>query len=292
MKKIWSVFLILSLLIAFAACGGNQKTESQAQAPSDTETAQESLQETGQETASNDAVIETIRSRGYLIAGCKMDVRGLSFYDEASDTWSGLEIEIAYMTAAKIFHVDINEAKAKNLVKFVGVTVADREEKLANGDIDVMLATYTITEARAERFALSNSYYKDYIGLMVLYSGDNPNSLGTGEIRSIADLDGKNVGVAKNSTTREDMIEYLNMMNSIKVNPMFFEYSSYTAMFQALKDKTIDVMSVDVSILSNYVDEETQILGDRFAGQNYGAAVLPENSALLTYINEAIKDIS
>jgi ABC-type amino acid transport substrate-binding protein len=63
-------------------------------------------------------------------------------------------------------------------------------------------------------------------------------------------------------------------------------------MFQALKDKTIDVMSVDVSILSNYVDEETQILGDRFAGQNYGAAVLPENSALLTYINEAIKDIS
>ena len=79
MKKIWSVFLILSLVIAFAACGGNQKTESQAPAPSETETAQESLQETGQETASNDAVIETIRSRGYLIAGCKMDVRGLSF---------------------------------------------------------------------------------------------------------------------------------------------------------------------------------------------------------------------
>ena len=175
MKKVWSVFLVLSLVFAFAACGGNQKTESQAPAPSETETAQESVQETGQEAASDDAVIETIRSRGYLIAGCKMDVRGLSFYDEAADIWSGLEIEIAYMTAAKIFHVDINEAKAKNLVKFVGVTVADREEKLANGDIDVMLATYTITEARAERFALSNSYYKDYIGLMVLYSGDNPN---------------------------------------------------------------------------------------------------------------------
>ena len=63
MKKIWSVFLVLSLVFAFAACGGNQKTETQA-APSETETAQESLQETGQEAASDDAVIETIRSRG------------------------------------------------------------------------------------------------------------------------------------------------------------------------------------------------------------------------------------
>lgn len=287
MKRVWSVLLLLSLLLALSACGGQQNAETK-DASSETAT---SIPAT-QEIVPNSAVIDNIRSRGYLIAGCKMDVRGLSFYEQASDTWSGLEIEIAYMTAAKIFKVDINEAKAKNLVRFVGVTVADREEKLQNGEIDVMLATYTITEERAERFALSNSYYKDYIGLMVLYSGENPNSLGTGEIRSIADLDGKNVGVAKNSTTREDMIHYLNTMNSISVNPMFFEYASYEAMFKALKEGTIDVMSVDVSILSNYVDNETQILGDRFAGQNYGAAVLPENADLLTYVNQAIEDIS
>jgi putative glutamine transport system substrate-binding protein len=127
---------------------------------------------------------------------------------------------------------------------------------------------------------------------MVLYSGENMNSLGTGEIRSTADLDGKNVGVAKNSTTRDDMIEFLNTMSSDSVNPMFFEYASYEAMFKALKDGTIDVMSVDVSILNNYVDNETQILDDRFAGQNYGAAVLPEHAALLTYINQAISDMS
>ena len=127
---------------------------------------------------------------------------------------------------------------------------------------------------------------------MVRYSGENPNSLGTGEIRSTADLDGKNVAVAKNSTTREDMIAFLNTMSSNSVNPMFFEYASYEAMFKALKDGTVDVMSVDVSILNNYVDSETQILGDRFAGQNYGAAVLPEHASLLTYVNQAIDDIS
>jgi hypothetical protein len=29
-----------------------------------------------------------------------------------------------------------------------------------------------------------------------------------------------------------------------------------------------------------------------YAGQNYGAAVLPENADILTYINQAIEDIS
>ena len=290
MKKILSVFLILCMLLAFAACGSQEKSETETAAAQTESVAAETEAES--EAAADESVIEKIREKGYLTAGCKMDVRGLSFHDKANDTWSGLEIELAYLTAAKIFHVDLQEAKVKNLVKFVGVTVADREEMLEKGDIDIMLATYTITEARAERFALSDPYYKDYIGLMVRYSGEDNNSIGTGEIRSIADLDGKNVGVAKNSTTRDDMIRYLNTMTNINVNPMFFEYSGYEAMFKALKEGTIDVMSVDVSILSNYVDSETQILGDRFAGQNYGAAVLPENAVLLKYVNEAIADIS
>ena len=287
MKKVLTFFLAAAMLLMLVSCAG-ASSQAQTAAP-ESESASET--ETMPQ-AEDDAFIESIRSRGYLIAGCKMDVKGLSYHDASTDTWSGLEIEIAYMTAAKIFGVSLNEAKEKELVHFVGVTVADREEVLEKGDIDVMLATYTITEARAERFALSDSYYKDYIGLMVRYSGENPNSLGTGEIRSTADLAGKNVAVAKNSTTREDMIAFLNTMSSNSVNPMFFEYASYEAMFKALKDGTVDVMSVDVSILNNYVDSETQILGDRFAGQNYGAAVLPEHASLLTYVNQAIDDIS
>ncbi len=285
MKKVICFLLLSAMVIFFAACG-RQTAESVEPAAAESEKAAETT------VAADDTYIDTIRDRGYLIAGCKMDVKGLSYHNPETDTWSGLEIEIAYLTAAKIFNVTSAEAKEKNLVQFVGVTVADREQMLQDGKIDVMLATYTITEERANRFALSDSYYKDYIGLMVLYSGENMNSLGTGEIRSTADLDGKNVGVAKNSTTRDDMIEFLNTMSSDSVNPMFFEYASYEAMFKALKDGTIDVMSVDVSILNNYVDNETQILDDRFAGQNYGAAVLPEHAALLTYINQAISDMS
>lgn len=241
-----------------------------------------------QEVALNENCISDIKDRGYLIVGVKTDVPDLSYFD--GESYSGLEIELAYKTASNLFEVSIEEAKEKNLVHFVGVTVADREEKLESGEVDCLFATYTITKARKEKFALSKSYYKDYIGLMVLNHVKDNNSLGNRGIQSIADLDGKIIGVPKNATTRKEFLKYIDSMNSIKVSPIFNEYVSYDALFKALKKGEIDVMSVDVSILKGYVDSSTKILDDRFAGQNYGAATKLENAALLEYINQAINE--
>lgn len=238
----------------------------------------------------NEHVIDDIKNAGKLVVGCKADVPGLGYYDSSSEEWSGLEIELAYQTAGYIFEVSPQEAKEKDMVEIKAVTVADREEALESGEIDCMIATYTITEERAQKFALSESYYTDYIGLMVKDSGANSdnNSLGSKDINSIADLDGKYIGVPRNATTREAFITYIETMDTIKVNPIFCEYEGYEQLFKALKDGNIDVMSVDVSILNGYVDGSTKILNDRFAGQHYGAAVLPENAAILEYVNKAI----
>lgn len=247
-----------------------------------------SSSEAEQEVRQNEAYVEEIKGRGYLIAGCKTDVPGLSFYDKGTDTWSGLEIELAYQTAARIFAVSADEARKQGLVRFVGVTVADREEKLEQGEVDCLFATYTITEERGKRFAFSESYYTDYIGLMVKDSGENPNALGRSDIMSIADLDGKKIGVPRKATTREALLKYIDMMNTQKASPLFFEYDGYEALFAALKEGTIDVMAVDVSILGGYVDSSTKILDDRFGGQHYGAAVRKENVKLLEFINGAV----
>ncbi len=285
---------VLGLLLSgimLAGCG----TASSPAAGSQTEAAvSETQAETsaGSEEAPGGAIIDAIKERGYLICGCKTDVPGLGLYDQASDTWSGIEVELAWATAAGLFDTDIQDAKAKKLVHFEGVTVADRETKLENGDIDCMIATYTITDERAKRFTISDSYYTDYIGIMVRYTGDDENALGDmGNILSIADLDGRYIGVAQNSTTRDDMLDYINTMNTIKVSPIFCVYDSYPALYEALKDEKIDAISVDVSILNGYVDNETQILDDRFAGQHYGAAVRNDDAALIWYINQAIKNM-
>ncbi|MDO4976318.1 MAG: transporter substrate-binding domain-containing protein [Eubacteriales bacterium] len=286
-KKI-AVFVALLSVASMAIAGcGSTAGNSTGQESKTTEATQAQTQNVAQDSK----YIDNLKSKGKLVVGCKADVPGLGYYESDTDSWSGLEVELAYKTAGILFDVTPEEAREKDMVEIKAVTVADREEMLENGDIDCMLATYTITDERQEKYALSESYYTDYIGLMVRDSGaskDN-NSLGSNDIHSIADLDGKYIGVPRNATTREHFLNYIDTMNTIKVNPIFCEYESYSQLFKALKDGNIDVMSVDVSILSGYVDSSTKILNDRFAGQHYGAAVLKKNAALLEYVNKAIE---
>lgn len=267
MHKI-SKLLLCALMFVCVACSKTNETEDTVS------------------VTQNEKIVEDIKERGYLIVGVKTDVPDLSYFD--GNEYSGLEVELAYKTAANIFGVSIEEAKENKLVEFVGCTVDDRESKLESNEVDCLFCTYTITNARKKKFALSDAYYKDYIGLMVLKSVSDANSLGTTGIHSIADLDGKIIGVPKKATTRKDFLNYIDTMNTIKVSPIFNEYTSYDALFKALKNGEIDVMSVDVSILKGYVDSSTTILNDRFASQNYGAAVKLENQALIEYINQAI----
>lgn len=269
------IFLSLALLLAMCLCvlAGckQQTTEEETTAPT---------------VKVNQSYVDELKKRGKLKVGVKTDVPELSYFDKETGEWSGLEVELAYNIGCELFNCNRDELGDR--VELVGVTVANREEKLQNGDIDLMIATYTINEERAKKFALSDSYYMSYIGLMVRYTPEDLNSLGTTNIKSLADLDGKIVGVAKNSTTRKDMLNYISTANQLKVTPQFVSYGSYEALYKALKKGDIDVMAVDVSILNGYNDSTTKILKDRFAGQHYGAAVLPENAKLLDVVNKVI----
>lgn len=248
-----------------------------------------STSDSGADTTNSGAQIQQILDRGKLIVGCKTDVPNLSYFDETTQTWSGLEIELAYRIAGELFGMSAEEAKAQDKVQFQGVTVDNREDYLENGTIDCLLATYTITEERKKNFAFSNSYYTDYIGIMVKKTQKDSNSLGGTGISSIRDLDGKYIGVPRKATTRSTFINYLEHMEDANINPIFCEFESYAQLFDALGKGNIDAMAVDVSILNGYLNSSTTILPDRFGAQHYGAAVKKENIGLLDFINRAIE---
>lgn len=238
----------------------------------------------------NESIVDDIKARGYLTVGCKMDVPDLSYYDKATDTFSGLEVDLAYKIASKIFDVSVDEVKRNGYLNIVGVTVADREQRLNDGDIDLMIATYTITDERKQSFAISNSYYTDQIGIMVKAGKTDSESMGSSAIKSISDLDGKYIGVPRNATTRLDFLNYLDTMNTVKVNPIFCEYDGYDILYNALMNGNIDAMAVDVSILNGYNTSSTKILGARFASQSYGVASKLENQKLIDIANDVINE--
>lgn len=275
-----AILLALLTVLMLAGCSKN-KTEPAAEGTSGA---------TEQEVTLNENILQEIRDRGYLIAGCKADTPRMGFYDEETDSWTGLEVELAWKTAAALFDVTEEEAREKQLLQIVPVTVADREEKLEAGEVDCLFSTYTITDERAKRFDLSNSYYTDYISFLVRHTKEDADTMGGNNINSIADLNGKNIGVASKSTTREAILHFFNTMNDQTINCKFFEYPSYDSLYKALKSGAIDAVAVDVTILEGYVDSTTKILGDRFGAQRYGAAVKKENHALVELINQTLEE--
>ena len=162
---------------------------------------------------------------------------------------------------------------------------------LDDGTADFTIATFSITNERQKQWNFTSPYYTDSLGLMVKKAVTDSNFLGTKAITSISKLDGKIIGVARNTTTRDDLLAYLDR-NGLDITPQFMEFGSYDALKKALDAGTIDVFSVDRSILYGYVDNKTTILPDKFAYQNYGIATAKANTELAEFAQQTLDEIS
>ncbi len=188
---------------------------------------------------------------------------------------------LASEIAGKIFGCTAEEAKEKKLVSFQGVTAKTRGPLIDNGEVDMVIATYTITPERKETWNFSDPYYTDAVGLMVLKDSG---------INSIEDLDGKVIAVSQGSTTKDGFKKYVEE-KGYNVNPEFEEFDGYPSMAAALAAKNVDVFSVDRAILAGYNNDTTTILPDRFAEQEYGVASKLDNKGLAELVNGVVTDL-
>ena len=92
-----------------------------------------------------------------LRVGVKNAVEGFGFQDTLTGEYSGMEIDLANMIA-EYLGVD---------VEFTTVTAATRSELLDSGDIDCVLATFTITEERKQSWDFTTPYYTDHVTVLV-----------------------------------------------------------------------------------------------------------------------------
>ena len=248
-------------------------TEAASQSDEGSQAGSESAQASGQE-----ADVQKIIDRGVLKVGCKSDIPKFSLQNTATEEYEGFEDDLAYAIAGKIFGCTADEAKEKKLVEFQGVTAKTRGPLLENGEIDLVIATFTITDERKETYNFSTPYYTDAVGLLV-----NKDS----GIQSIQDLDGKIIGGAQSSTSKKGFEEYV-AEKGLDVKPEFQEFDGYPALAQALATKQIDCFSVDRAILAGYVNDSNMILEDRFAEQDYGVASAKENTGLAALVEEQV----
>ncbi|MDA4890103.1 bifunctional serine/threonine-protein kinase/glutamate ABC transporter substrate-binding protein [Streptomyces sp. MS2A] len=79
-----------------------------------------------------------------LTIGAKEDQPGLSLHNKDTGVWSGFDIDIAYALAEKLGY-------DKEQVDFYKVTTANRASKLKNGEVDLVVASYSMTPERVEK---------------------------------------------------------------------------------------------------------------------------------------------
>ena len=252
---------VLSLL---AACGSS----SGSTAASSTAASSAAASGASSAAAAFGADTQAIVDRGVLKVGVKNAVQGFSFQDTLTGEYKGLEDSLAEMIAE---HLGVD-------VEFTTVTAATRGELLDSGDIDAVLATFTITDERKKSWDFSTPYYTDYVSVLVEASTD---------IKELADLKDKVVGVSSGSTSARALVKAMidagvldganfdaDTFNADtwKEGISFRQYDDYPAISTALSAGEVQGFCVDKSILAIYKTEGRSYIDAEFAPQEYGVA--------------------
>ena len=285
MKKrnaILSSVLAGAMLLSLTACGGTDDSSSSSAAETGDSSSAAATGEASGEALGADT--QAIVDRGVLRVGVKNAVVGFGYQDPATGEYSGMEIELAKKLADQL-GVD---------VEFTTVTAATRTELLDSGDIDCVLATFTITDERKQSWDFTTLYYTDYVTVLVEDSSG---------ITSLADLKGKLVGVSSGSTSARSLVEAMIEDGDIEgtgfsadtFDPAtwtdgvtFQQFDDYPAISTALSAGTVDAFCVDKSILAVYKTEGRSYIDAQFAPQEYGIAT-KKGSDFSTYCNDFVE---
>lgn len=285
MKKrnaILSSVLAGAMLLSLTACGGTDDSSSSSAAETGDSSSAAATGEVSGEALGADT--QAIVDRGVLRVGVKNAVVGFGYQDPATGEYSGMEIELAKKLADQL-GVD---------VEFTTVTAATRTELLDSGDIDCVLATFTITDERKQSWDFTTPYYTDYVTVLVEDSSG---------ITSLADLKGKLVGVSSGSTSARSLVEAMIEDGDIEgtgfsadtFDPAtwtdgvtFQQFDDYPAISTALSAGTVDAFCVDKSILAVYKTEGRSYIDAQFAPQEYGIAT-KKGSDFSTYCNDFVE---
>lgn len=173
------------------------------------------------------------------------------------------------------------ERIAKDLgvkIKYVPVEAAARVEVLETGKVDITLANFTVTPARAEKVDFALPYMKCALGVV-----SNEKDL----IRKPADLNGKTLIVSKGTTAETYFTENFPGVKLLK-------FDQYSEAYNALLDGRGVALSTDnTEVLAWAIENPGFAVGIESLGtlDTIAPAVSKGNASLLEWLNNEIVEL-
>lgn len=211
--------------------------------------------------------VAAIVKRGTLRVGVKQDVPNFGYRDPETNEYTGLEIELAKKVVAEL-GVDI---------AYTPVTAQTRGALLDNGQLDMVAATFTITEERKELYNFTTPYYTDANGFLVKKSSG---------IKTWEDLDGKTIGVTQGSI-QQGLLTALAADKGITLK--FTELGSNPEVVVSLAAQRVDAFSIDKSILSGFIGKSNEIIDISYNPSQYGIVTKKSNTDLHAYLDALVQ---
>jgi glutamate transport system substrate-binding protein len=206
---------------------------------------------------------------GKLIFGVKADQPGLGL--QTGSTYAGFDIEIAKIIAKGL-------GVPESGITWKTTVSANREAYIQQGQVDVVVATYTINDARKQKVNFAGPYYIAGQDLLV-----PANSTITGP----ESLAGKKVCSVNGSTPAK------RIQTDYK-QAQLQQFDSYSKCVTALAGNKVDAVTTDDIILAGYASQEQyagkfKVVGKPFSTEPYGIGVKKDDTAGCNKINDILK---
>jgi glutamate transport system substrate-binding protein len=247
----------LTTALALAGCGGDEE-------PSAAGTEQS-------EAFPEGSTMAELAEAGEITVGTKFDqpLFGLVGPD---GTPVGFDVEIAKIIASELGISEDN-------ITWTETVSANREPFIQDGQVDIVVATYTINDERKQLVDFAGPYFEAGQTIMVLESNT--------DINGPDDLAGRRVCSVEGSTPAE------NIRTSYPEAELF-PTGAYSDCLEPLRNGQVDAVTTDNVILLGYVaksEGKFKLAGEKFTEEPYGIGVKKGDTAFREFINATLEKI-
>ncbi|WP_298180433.1 glutamate ABC transporter substrate-binding protein [Saccharomonospora sp.] len=224
-------------------------------------------------TVEGSSTFDQMKQLGHPVIGVKEDQPNLGYKDPTSGEYSGFDVEIARLVAAKL-GFDPKD------IEYKAVPSAGREQAIINGDVDYYVGTYTINDERKQQISFAGPYFVAGQGLLV--AKDNE------DIKGKDDLKGKKVCSVSGSTPIQNVRD-----EGLTEPENIVELQTYSQCVSELLNGQVDVVTTDDAILLGYAAQDPdnlKVVGEPFTEEPYGVGLPKEDDALRDKVNDILEE--
>ncbi|MDP1820815.1 MAG: glutamate ABC transporter substrate-binding protein [Acidimicrobiales bacterium] len=262
-KKLFALAMAVGLLAA--ACGDDDDTTTDT-----TEATEQTTEDTAAEFEAGTTMAD-IAEAGTITVGVKYDQPGFGLQNPTTSEVEGFDVEIARL---------IVEAIGEDVeIEFVESVSRNREPFLQDGTVDLVIATYTINDARKQVIDFAGPYFVAEQDIMVRADDET--------IESVDDLNGKNVCTVTGSTSATNVAASAPQASVTLLD-------TYSQCAEAMTDGRVEAVTTDNTILAGLVqasDGEYKLIEAPFSEEPYGIGLPKGDDDFRNFINDRLEEI-